>query len=499
MVLLTITSVANIGFALLLLALIIWFFASSSLKNLLSNDSSFDTPDSGSIKNIDGKKVVSFSKGFDMNLEGKANKVINTSFAPKTFAIKPEDFKGFQPIPKMLVKEGETVKAGDKLFYDRKMEGNFITAPVSGTVKEIRRGAKRRITDVVIEADAKTTFKKFDTNIHGTKEEIINTLVESGTLVSFVSRPFGYPALPTQNPKAIFISAFDTAPLAADNDFIMENFSTADFQKGLDVIAKITNKVHLNVSVNSSKVFQNAKGVQVNYFEGQDPAGKVGVQIHHIDAIKAGEVVWTIRPTDVVTIGRLFNEGIYDPQEIVAVAGTPLEKTFYVKTRKGDTLEAMHNGVCGKENRIISGNVLTGTQVAKDSFLGFSDNLITVLKEGTQEELFGWLMPHFPRPSISGTFPWVGKEGVSFAADTNMHGEPRAFVVTGQYEKVLPMDIFPVHLMKSILVEDFEQMEGLGIYELLEEDVALCEFVCTSKQPVQQILRTGLDYIYKQG
>lgn len=498
MVLLTITSVANIGFALLLLALIIWFFAQGAIKKVLTGNPEANTPASGSIKIVDGKKVTTFSQGFDMNLQGVANKVINHSFAPITFSIKPTDFKGFQPIPKMMVKEGESVKAGDKLFFDRKMEGIFVTAPVSGTVKEIRRGAKRRITDVIIDADAKTEFKKFNTDKNASKEEILNNLVESGAFTAFTSRPFGYPAQPTQNPKAIFISAFDTAPLAADNDFILENFSTTDFQTGLDVISKLTKKVHLNCRTTSSKVFTQAKNVQVNYFEGMDPAGKVGIQIHHIDAIKAGEVVWTIRPIDVVTIGRLFNEGIYDPQEVVAVAGTPLEKTFYVKTRKGASLASL-TGNISEENRILSGNVLTGTQITNNGFIGYYDNLVTVLKEGNKEELFGWLVPQYLRPSISPTFPWAGDKSIAFDANTNMHGEKRAFVVTGQYEQVLPMDVFPVHLMKSILVEDFEQMEGLGIYELLEEDVALCEFVCTSKQPVQQILRDGLDYIASQG
>ena len=498
MVLLTITSVANIAFALLLLALIIWFFAQATIKKILTDNPGAESPASGRLKIINGKKVITFSQGFDMNLQGVSNKVINHEFSPSTFAVKPTDFRGFQPIPKMMVKEGETVKAGDKLFFDRKMEGIFITAPVSGSIKEIRRGEKRKITDVIIEADTKTVFKKFNADKNASKEDIITNLVESGAFTAFTARPFGYPALPTQDPRAIFISAFDTAPLAADNDFILENFSSTDFQTGLDVISKLTKKVHLNVKTTSSKVFTEAKNVQVNYFEGQDPAGKVGIQIHHIDAIKAGEIVWTIRPIDVVTIGRLFNKGIYDPQEVIAFAGTPLDKTFYVKTRKGASLESLV-GNLSDENRIISGNVLTGTQVANDGFIGSYDNLVTVLKEGNKEELFGWLVPQYLRPSISPTFPWVGNKSISFDANTNMHGEKRAFVVTGQYEQVLPMDIFPVHLMKSILVNDFEQMEGLGIYELLEEDVALCEFVCTSKQPVQQILREGLDYIASQG
>ncbi len=498
MVILTISTLANIGFALIILALIIWFLLQKTIKSLFSNTNS-NVPESGSIKMVDGKKIISLSQGFRMNLEGKANKIINHTFSPKTFAIKPEDFKGFQPIPKMMVKEGEKVKAGDKLFYDRKMEGNFITAPVSGTISEIKRGAKRRISEIIIKADSKTEFKKFNVKLSDSKEEILKALVDSGAFASFVSRPFGYPAMPTENPKAIFISAFDTSPLAADYNFIMENFSATDFQKGLDVLNKLTNKIHLNVSVDSSKVFKDAKGVQVNYFEGKDPAGKVGVQIHHIDAIKAGETVWTIRPTDVVTIGRLFNEGIYDPQEIVAVAGTPLEKTYYIKTRKGASIEELVSGLSENDNRFISGNVLTGTQVNKNGFLGFNDNLLSVIKEGNQEELFGWLVPQYLRPSMSKTFPWAGNNSITFDANTNTHGEPRAMVVTGQYEAVLPMDILPQHLIKSILVKDFEQMEGLGIYELIEEDVALCEFVCTSKQPVQQILREGLDYIYSQG
>lgn len=492
-------SVANFAFAFLLLALIIWFFASNAIKNLFAIDASFDKPSSGAIKVINGKKVTSFSQGFNINLEGKANKVINKAFAPKTFSLKPEDFRGMQPIPKMMVKEGEKVKAGDKIFYDRKMEGIFFTAPVSGTVSEIRRGDKRRITDVIIEADAKTEFKSFKANINDSKEDILNVLVESGAFTGFTARPFGYPALPTQTPKAIFISAFDSAPLAGDYNFIVENLSAIDFQKGLDVIAKLANKVHLNVNMNSSKTFTEAKNVQVNYFEGADPAGRVGIQIHHIDAIKAGETVWTINPTDVVTIGKLFNEGIYDPQQVVAIAGNPLEKTFYIKTPKGASLDGLVEGLSEKENRFISGNVLTGTRVRKNGFLNSNENVFTVVKEGNQEELFGWLIPQYLRPSISPTFPWSENKNIAFDANTNMHGEPRAFVVTGQYEQVLPMDIYPVHLLKSILVKDFEQMEGLGIYELLEEDLALCEFVCTSKQPVQQILREGLDYIHSQG
>jgi len=502
MVLLTISSIGSWGVLLILLALIIWFFANNAIKKLLFGDefANIEKPASGSLKVVDGKNVTALSKGFNINLQGVANKVINNSFAPKTFAVKPSDWVGLQPIPKMMVKEGQSVLAGDVLFIDRKMEGIFFTAPVSGVVSEIKRGDKRAITAVIITPDAQPKFKNFKKAAVSSlsKEEVLAQIVESGAFTSITQRPFGLPALPNATPKAIFISAFDTAPLAADLDFVIDNLSSADFQAGLDALAKLTNKVHLNVRVGSNAKYTNAKNVQVNYFEGKDPAGRVGVQIHHIDAIKKGEMVWTIRPQDVATIGKLFNEGIYDPTEVVAVAGTPFAKTFYVKTKKGASMSSLVQGIDAKANRFISGNVLTGKQITADDYIGAQDSILTSVKEGTDYEMFGWLVPQYLRPSISPTFPWSTNEKIAFDANTNSHGEHRAFVVTGQYEEVLPMDIFPVHLLKAILAEDFEQIEGLGIYEVIEEDLALCEFVCTSKQPVQKILREGLDYIYSQ-
>lgn len=502
MVLLTISSIASWGVFFILLALIIWFFAEKTIKNFLFGNASanLDKPASGSVKVVDGKKVTVLSKGFNISLQGKANKVINNSFNAKTYALKPTDFQGLKPIPKMMVKEGAKVKAGDKIFHDTGFEGVFFTAPVSGTVSEIKRGAKRSLAEVVITADDKIEYKAFKKAAVSslTKEEVLEQMTESGAFSAITQRPFGLPATPNQTPRAIFISAFDTAPMAADLDFIIDNLSSADFQTGLDALNKLTETVHLNVKVSSNAKFKNAKGVQVNYFEGKDPAGRVGIQIHHIDPIKKGEVVWTIRPTDVVTIGKLFNEGIYDPKELVAIAGLGFEKTFYIKANKGASVSSLVSGIDSKEMRLISGNVLTGKQITLDSHIGSFDNLLCTVKEGTEPEMFGWLAPQYLRPSISPTFPWAGNEKIAFEANTNTHGEGRAFVITGQYEEVLPMDVFPVHLLKSILIEDFEQIEGLGIYEVIEEDLALCEFVCTSKQPVQAILRRGLDYIYSQ-
>ena len=380
------------------------------------------------------------------------------------------------------------------------MEGIFFTSPVSGTVAEIRRGEKRCIDAVIIKSDGKNVFKAFKSAsiANLTNEEVLAQIVESGALTAFTQRPFGLPANPSLKPKAIFISAFDTSPLGVDYNYIIENLSAKDFQTGLDALNKLTNKVHLNVTIGSSAIYKNAKNVQVNYFEGNDPAGKVGVQIHHIDPMKKGDIVWTIRPNDVAMIGKLFNEGIYDPTEIVAVAGTPLKETFYVKTKKGAAVEALVASLDEKNTRIISGNVLTGKKIASNGFLGANDNLLSIVKEGYDYELFGWLIPQSLRPTISKTFPWAGSQKIAFDANTNTHGEHRAFVMTGQYEEVLPMDIYPVHLLKAILAKDFEQIEGLGIYEVLEEDLALCEFVCTSKQDVQAILREGLDFIHSQ-
>lgn len=447
--------------------------------------------------------VKKLTKGFDIKLVGKASKEFNAGFAPATYAVKPTDFNGLQPIPKMLVKEGDSVKAGDLLFHDRKYDNVFFASPVSGTVKEIRRGDKRAITEVVIEADSKNEFKDFGKKDIASlsREEAIKQLIDSGAWTFLVERPFGILANPEVTPKAIFISTFDSAPLAVDYNFLADSFDAVDFQAGLDVLNKLTNKVHLNLNAKKTpnSLFTNAKGVQLNWFEGPHPAGNVGIQIHHIDPINKGETVWTIKPEDVVTIGKVFTKGIYEPVKYVALTGEPLKSTYYVKTLSGANVSTLLEGNLNKDNvRVVSGNVLTGKAIEKEGFLSAHDNQLTVLEEGDFHELFGWILPQYARPSISPTIPWSLVDFAQFEANTNTHGEKRAFVVTGQYESVLPMDLYPVHLVKSIMYNDFDQMEGLGIYEVLEEDLALCEFVCTSKQPVQAILRQGLNYVQSQ-
>ena len=447
--------------------------------------------------------IHKLKKGFDIKLKGAAKKEFR-SFNASAYSVMPQDFPSMQPIPKMLIKEGAKVKAGTKLFHDRKMTDVFFTAPVSGEIVEIRRGPKRAITDVIILADAKNESLPFGKKAIDSlsREDVVNQLVESGAWTNFIERPFGILADVKGSPKAIHISTFDSAPLAVDYNFIFNKVSAADFQSGLDVLNKLTEKVHLNLNAKKEPhaTFMNATGVQKNWFEGVHPAGNVGIQIHHVDPINKGETVWTIKPEDVATIGKLFAQGIYDPIKYVALVGDCLKSNYYVETKKGASIENMiKDNVTSDNVRLISGNVLTGDQTVPTGFIGGHHNQLTVIEEGNFHELFGWILPQYARPSISPTIPWSLVPFVKFEANTNTHGEKRGFVITGQYEEVLPMDMYPQQLIKSIMYNDFDQMEGLGIYEVLEEDIALCEFVCTSKQPLQNILRDGLDFVHEQG
>jgi len=297
-------------------------------------------------------------------------------------------------------------------------------------------------------------------------------------------RPFGVIPDATDIPSNIFVSTFDSAPLAPDLSFVVEGQGAA-FQKGLDVLGMLTEgAVHLGLDARGdaspSNVFTEATGVQKHWFHGKHPVGNVGIQIHHISPIAGNDKVWTLGVQEVITIGKLFAEGKFDASRIIAVTGSESSTPGYVKTYLGANVGALA-GTVGDNVRLVSGDVLSGAQKSKEEFLDFRDDQITTIKEGNEYEMFGWLAPMDARPSVSQTFL-----------------EKRAFVVTGQYEKVLPMDIYPQHLMKAIIVNDFERMEGLGINELLEEDVALCEFACTSKQPLQSILREGLEIMREQ-
>lgn len=446
-------------------------------------------------------KDIRIKKGVNIKLKGSAERVYANIPSSKLFFIKPSDFIGLNP--KLTVKVGDKVLAGSPLFFDKENPSVIITSPVSGDVFEIRRGKKRKILSVAINADEEISYKNFPkANADEiSRENIISQILEAGLWPFVRQRPFAVIANPKDKPKSIFISAFDSAPLSCDNDFILHGMEK-EFQNGLDIVSKLTEgTTHLNIdgNVNSSSVFTSAKGVQINNITGPHPAGNVGIQIHHIDPLNKGEIVWYMYPQDIVSIGRLFSKGKYDASRLVALAGSQVEKPRYYRTMQGALISQMiKENIKEGNNRFISGNVLTGNQISAEDSLGFYHNEICVIPEGNRHDFLGWLLPGFHKFSLSRTFfSWLNPKK-EFDISANMNGEERAYVVTGQYENVLPMDIYPQHLIKSIMVGDIELMENLGIYEVAEEDFALCEFSCTSKIPVQEILREGMDLVKKE-
>jgi Na+-transporting NADH:ubiquinone oxidoreductase subunit A len=449
-------------------------------------------------------KTIKLNKGFNLNLAGKPEKKITEIPHPETFAIKPTDFSGMLR-PKLLVKEGDVVKAGTPLFYEKPLESVMYASPVSGEIVEIKRGEKRKVLEVKILADKQVEFFNFKTYTTSelanlSKEETIAQMTSGGVWPGIIQRPFGIVANPADTPKSIFISAFDSSPLAPDYAFILQG-KEQHFQAGLDVLKKLTSgKVHLNVNSEGTAdaIFANAQGVEINKISGAHPAGNVGVQIHHIDPVNKGEIVWTTTPYFVAQIGELFLEGKYNASKLIAVTGECVSKPSYVKTYTGAIISKIVEGnVVEGKNRFVSGNVLSGVASAKDGYLGFYHNQVTVIPEGDQEEFLGWILPTTKKLSFHkafGLFSFLnGKK--EYNVDTNTHGEQRSFVVTGAFEKVLPMDILPMYLFKAILANDYDAMEALGIFELIEEDVALCEFIDPSKNDLKDILRKGIDLV----
>lgn len=449
-------------------------------------------------------KFIKLSKGFDINLAGKAQRKVAEVDQPETFAYKPTSFHGILR-PKLTVKEGDNVKAGTTILFDKKNDRVKHVAPVSGEVVEIRRGEKRKLLEIVILADKKIEhedFKKYSvSDINNlSREEVVENLLTSGTWPNIIQRPFGVIADPDDTPKSIFVSAFDTHPLAPDYDLLFKG-EDQYFQAGIDVIKKLTpGAVNLNISADREvpQMFAHSKNVELNKISGKHPAGNVGVQIHHIQPISKGDLIWTLTPFGVIQIGKLFIEGKYDASRVVALAGSEVKEPQYYKTYTGASIKKMvENNITGDNVRYISGNVLTGNKIDSDGYLGYFDNLVTVIPEGDQYELFGWIKPTTNKLSFQRAFGLLSflNPNKEYVVDTNTKGEPRAFVQTGVFEQVTPMDILPTYLLKAILAEDFDDMEALGIYEIIEEDFALCEFVDVSKHDIQAIVREGIDLI----
>jgi len=445
---------------------------------------------------------IKLRKGGDIKLQGSAEKAIIEAPKSEFFAIKPSDFHGVTP--KLILKEGAKVKAGTPVYYDKGNEKIKFSSPVSGEISEVVRGARRVILEIKIKADGTDVSEEVGVGTSDNKEQIIEKLLNVGLWPMIKQRPFNCIANPEDAPKAVFVSAFDSSPLAPDYDFLLKG-REHDFQAGIDALAKLsgTGKVNLSVSSdNSSSWMSRVNNAEVAEIGGQHPAGNVGVQIHHLNPMNKGEVVWTVNAQDVAIIGSLLKTGKVSTKKVVALTGSEVESPKYFNATIGQNLAGVFEGnikTAEESPRFISGNVLTGSKVEKDGYLGFYDSQLTVIPEGDKYDFFGWAVPVQPEKySFSHTlWSWITPKK-EYRLNTNLNGEGRAFVVSGQYEALLPMSILPVHLLKACLVEDIDMMEGLGIYEIVPEDIALCEFACTSKQPTQEILQAGLDLVKKE-
>ena len=468
--------------------------------------------------------TITIRKGLDIPIGGAAEKRLTDARNITTYAVKPTDFVGFTP--KLMVEEGVVVKVGDALFCDKNDERIRFTSPVTGQVKAIVRGEKRKLLEVVVEANDNAPLVL---EVPHTDEEIKAVMLRCGLWTMLRQRPFGTVANPDDQPKAIFVSSFSSAPLAPDYDFVMQGREEF-LKKGLETLTKLTEgKVHIcfkpdqRFGKNLSPLTYN---LSPHLVKGPHPAGNIGTQIAHIEPINKGEVVWTMNLQDVAVLGELISTGIYNPERIIAVAGPNIKNPHYYRVKTGACLKditaaqllntdypemGIHDTT--QQNRVISGDILSGTQVAVDGFLGAYDDLVSILPEGDYYDFMGWLMPGFKKYSFSrtflsgflpkNTFKPLGIRIPRFSSfwkfDTNTHGDERPLVFTGNFERVSPFDIYPTQLIKACMVGDIELMENLGIYEVEPADFALCEFIDTSKTNIQEIIREALEKIRKEG
>ena len=441
--------------------------------------------------------VIKLRKGLDINLKGKAAEQVVAVKEPGFYSLVPDDFTGVTP--KVVVKEQEYVMAGGPLFIDKNHPEVKFVSPVSGVVTSVERGARRKVMNIVVEAAKEQDYVEFGKmepakmNAQQVKEALLN----AGLFAFIRQRPYDVIADPNVNPKAIFVSAFDSSPLAPDFELALKG-EEVNFQTGLDALAKMA-KTYLSIRVNQkSAALTAAKNVEINVFDGPHPAGNVGVQINHLSPVVKGETVWTIGAEAVLFIGRLMNTGRVDFTRTVAVTGSEVLKPAYCKLKVGALLTDVFKGnvTAGKELRYISGNVLTGKKISANGYLGAFHSQLSVIEEGNDtHEMLGWIMPRFNQFSTSHSyFSWLmGKKEYSF--DARIKGGERHMIMSNEYDHVFPMDIFPEYLVKAIIAGDIDRMEALGIYEVAPEDFALCEFVCSSKVEVQRIVRAGLDML----
>lgn len=438
-------------------------------------------------------KVIKLRKGLDINLKGKAAKETASVECPGEYALCPDDFTGLKP--KVVVKEGDLVKAGDALFVDKMHPEVCFVSPVSGTVSLVERGDRRKLLSVRVKCDMKFESKTFKTD-GGVKA----LLLESGIFGMIRQRPYDTVANPDEAPKAIHVSAFNSMPLSQEFEYVLEGQET-EFQAGLTALSKIA-PVRLGISSKQgAKALLGAANCEVYVFDGPAPAGNVGVQINHIDPINKGEVVWTLGAEEVIMLGRLMKTGKVDFTRTIALAGSEVKSPKYFKMKVGQKLSTLLAGqVADEDIRVINGNPMTGIPTCKEGYLAAHATEVTAIPEGANaDEMLGWIMPRFSTFSTHRSyFSWLFGKKKEYVFDARIKGGERHMIMSGEYDKVFPMNIFAGYLIKAIIAGDIDRQEALGIYEVAPEDFAIAEFVCSSKLELQRIVREGLDILKKE-
>lgn len=444
-------------------------------------------------------KKIQIKKGLDIKLVGKSKKIITNSNNSIVYAIKPKDF--YQITPKLLVKIGQNVEAGSPIFSSKENEKIVFCSPVSGIINEIIKSEKKEILSIKIKSSSSQNFLKHPIiDLKKVNSDEIKIYFYKTGLFPFIEqRPYGIIANPNDTPKEIVISGINSAPLSPDIDFILQGKKT-ELQMALTALKKMTTgKVHVTIK-NKNSIFNSLKDIEIHYGSGPHPIGNVSIQIEKINPINKGEKIWTIHAEDLVVIGEMISKGIFNLERIIAISGSKVKNPHYKKVISGAKIsDILESNIIGNNNRIIDGNVLTGTTSYMNEFLGYKTNQITVIEEGNDYQFFGWQIPQTKKFSITRAlmFSFL-TPNKKYDLNTNTNGDYRSFVLTGHLDKVFPQNIYPLELLKAALAKEIDRMEKLGIYEVIPEDFALTEFIDVSKNNHQEIIRQAINLMIKE-